>query len=283
MSGPRLGAHVSAAGSLDLAFARGRECGAESLQIFTRAPGRWRGRSLGEEEIQRFRASREEAGHPPVLAHDLYLTNLAAADPEVRGRSINSQVEELGRCAALGVDGLVCHMGAALDAPEEEALARLADGVREVLDRTEGLPVRLLLETTAGQGTCLGHRFEHLARVLERCRGEARLGVCLDTCHVFAAGYDLQAEEAYEDTWTRFDQLLGLDRLGALHLNDSRKGLGSRVDRHAHIGAGALGEAPFRRLVRDPRFKGLPMILETPEAESMHRVNLARLKALRGD
>lgn len=281
MRGPRLGAHLSSAGSLERAFARAAESGAECVQIFTRAPSRWQGRVLGPEEIERFREARREAGNLPAVAHDLYLTNLASQAPAIRQRSVDSQVEELERCAALGLDALVCHLGACGPQAEEAGLDLLSQGVAEVLARTEGNPVRLLLETTAGQGTCLGHRFEHLARVLEANGGSPRLGVCLDTCHVFAAGYDLVEEAAYEATWSDFDRILGLDRLLAIHLNDSLKPLGSRVDRHAHIGQGELGETPFRRLVRDPRVAGVPMFLETPESETMLRANLDLLKSYR--
>lgn len=281
MKGPLLGAHISSAGSMDRAFARAAEYGAECLQIFTRAPSRWKGRDLPDEEVERFRQVRHASGNPVVIAHDLYLTNLAALDPEVRQRSLDSQVEEMERCARLGLDALVCHLGSCGQESEDVGLRRLSDGVREVLERTPGNPVRLLLETTAGQGSCLGHRFEHLARVIEDNDGSPRLGICVDTCHIFAAGYDLVSEEAYEATWAEFDRILGRDRLVALHLNDSKKPLGSRVDRHTHIGHGELGQDPFRRLVRDPRMAGIPMFLETPESETMLRKNLDRLKSYR--
>lgn len=280
-AGPLLGAHISSAGSMERAFERAAEYGAECLQIFTRAPSRWKGRDLPEEEVERFRQVRHASGDPIVIAHDLYLTNLAALDPEVRQRSLDSQVEEMERCAVLGLDALVCHLGSCGKEPEEVGLRRLSDGVREVLERTEGNPVRLLLETTAGQGSCLGHRFEHLARVIEDNGASPRLGVCVDTCHVYAAGYDLVGEEAYEATWAEFDRILGRDRLVALHLNDSKKPLGSRVDRHTHIGHGELGQDPFRRLVRDSRLAGIPMFLETPDSETMLRKNLDRLKSYR--
>lgn len=278
MSGPLLGAHISAAGGHERAFARARKLGADCLQIFTRAPSAWRGKAIGETQAARFRQARREAGDPPVLAHDLYLTNLASVDPVVYGKSVDSLSEELARCHALGLDALVLHQGAHLGQGEEAGLERFARGLREVMKRSP--PLRLLLETTAGQGTCLGHKFEHLARILELLDGDERVGVCLDTCHVWAAGYDLRTARGYERTWRAFDRLIGLDRLGALHLNDSQKGLGSRLDRHANIGQGELGRKAFGRLVTDPRLQRIPMILETPESETMHAVDLALLRAL---
>lgn len=273
-----LGAHISAAGGHERAFERGRALGVDCLQIFTRAPSAWRGKPLEPEAVARFRIARRQAGDPPVLAHDLYLTNLATFDPEVFQRSVTSLIQELHRCHALGLDGLVLHLGAHLGQGETAGLEQFARGLAQVMQETP--PVRLLLETTAGQGTCLGHRFEHLARVIELLDGSERIKVCLDTCHAFAAGYDLRSARGYQRTWSRFARLLGWDRLGALHLNDSQKPLGSRVDRHANIGRGLLGRKAFRRLVQDPRLAGIPMILETPESETRHAEDLALLRQL---
>lgn len=278
MRQPLLGAHISAAGGHSRSFERARKLGVDCLQIFTRAPSAWAGKALDAEGVRAFRQARREAGNPPVLAHDLYLTNLASRDPEVYRKSVSSLIEEVRRCHELGLDGLVMHLGAHLGQGEEEGLARFSEGLRGVLSQTPPLPV--LLETTAGQGTCLGHRFEHLARVLDHLRADPRVGVCLDTCHAHAAGYDLRTARGYSATWTRFERLLGMDRLRALHLNDSRTARGSRIDRHANIGEGMLGRMAFRRLVQDPRLAGLPMILETPRSETMHAVDLALLRQL---
>ncbi|MGE0488383.1 MAG: deoxyribonuclease IV [Vulcanimicrobiota bacterium] len=277
MSGPLLGAHVSTAGGHHKCFERAAELGCEALQIFTRAPGRWQGPALTAGGIQQFHEQRAHYGSLPVIAHDIYLSNLAAADEVIRQRSIQSMLTELDRCQALGIDGLVCHMGS--HSNEEEGLNRYSQAISEILSKTEGCPI--LLETTAGQGTCLGHRLEHLAHVIQANQGHPRLGVCLDTCHVFAAGYDLREPAAYEAFWSEFETVVGLDRLKALHLNDSKKPLASRVDRHAHIGQGEIGANAFRLLVNDSRLKGLPMLLETAEADGMHRVNLDLLKSYR--
>ncbi|MCA9790449.1 MAG: deoxyribonuclease IV [Candidatus Eremiobacteraeota bacterium] len=277
MPGPLLGAHVSTAGGHHKCFERAAELGCEAIQIFTRAPSRWQGPALSAKGVEQFRQARSQHGSPPVIAHDIYLANLAAADDTIRQRSLDSMLNELGRCEALGLDGLVCHMGSHPD--EDQGLQRYGQAIAEILEKTNRCPI--LLETTAGQGTCLGHRLEHLARVIEANRAHPRLGVCLDTCHVFAAGYDLRDEQDYEAFWDEFERMVGLDRLKALHLNDSKKPLASRVDRHAHIGQGEIGETAFRLLVNDPRLEGLPMLLETPEMESMHRVNLDLLKSFR--
>lgn len=274
---PPLGAHVSAAGGLARAFKRARAIGADCLQIFTRAPARWQGKTLTMAAVQAFRAERESSGRPAVLAHDMYLTNLAAQDPTVYERSIESLTDEVERCYQLGLDGLVLHMGSHLGRGEKSGLTCFVRGLKQVLRATPPLP--LLLETTAGQGHCLGHRFEHLAEVLSRT-GSARLGVCLDTCHVYAAGYDLRTSMGYRRTFKEFDRLIGLERLWALHLNDSQKPLGSRLDRHAHIGQGEIGREGFRRLVTDHRLAAIPMILETPEHETMHAVNLSLLRQM---
>ncbi len=274
---PLLGAHVSTAGGHSQAFKRARAIGADCLQIFTRAPARWQGKSLTKSTVQAFRAERESYGRPAVLAHDMYLTNLATEDPIVYERSIESLIDEVDRCYQLGLDGLVLHMGSHLGRGESSGLARFIRGLEQVLRATP--PLRLLLETTAGQGHCLGHRFEHLAEVLSRT-GSERLGVCLDTCHVHAAGYDLRTSGGYRRTFQEFDRLVGLERLWALHLNDSQKPLGSRLDRHAHIGQGEIGREAFRRLVTDHRLAAIPMILETPEHETMHAINLSLLRQM---
>lgn len=275
-----LGAHVSAAGGAHQIFARGRAIGAECLQLFTRPPSQWKAAPLTPEAIDRFRQAHHEHGAPPVLAHDIYLNNLAAANDEVRERSLATMVEEVQRGHLLGLDGLVCHLGSHPN--RALGIARYAEAIREILAQTdERAPLPILLESCAGQGTTLGSSLDELAEVIERNQGHPRLGVCLDTCHLFAAGYDLRSEESYQEFWRTFDQTVGLERLQALHLNDSKKPLGSRVDRHDHIGQGEIGLPAFGRLVRDPRLGSLPAVIETPEMESMHAVNLERLKALR--
>jgi deoxyribonuclease-4 len=229
--------------------------------------------------VARFKSERKAYGNPLVIAHDIYLNNLAAVDESIRRRSIETMVEEVGRCHLLGIDGLVCHLGAHADG--ELGLRRYSDALAEIFDRTEAQPLPILLETCAGQGTTLGHQLEHLATVIALNSGHQRLGVCVDTCHLFAAGYDLRQRKLYDAFWQAFDEVLGLDRLKALHLNDSKKTLGSRVDRHDHIGLGEIGESTFRWLVRDGRFRKIPAVIETPELETMGKVNLDVLKAMR--
>jgi deoxyribonuclease-4 len=248
------------------------------------APGQWIGRELGDEEVRLFRRTLRQTRLRCPTAHDCYLTNLASPNEALFRRSIATILFELQRAERLGLRYLVLHPGAHLDSGEEAGLARVAEALDEIHARAPDCRVRLLLETTAGQGSTLGHRFEHLARILERTSQPDRLGVCLDTCHVFAAGYALAPAAEYEATVRAFDRTIGLKRLCLFHVNDSRKPQGSRVDRHAHIGRGEMGLEPFRLLVNDQRFRNRPMILETPkeegEASDMDTVNLATLRSL---
>jgi deoxyribonuclease IV len=263
----RLGAHLSIAGGLPRAVDRAIASGCEALQIFTKNASQWRARPLPNAEVAAFRAAVAAAGIGPVVAHDSYLINLAAADPLLRVRSLEALGEELDRAEALGLMGLVMHPGAYTTGTEAAGLELIADGLRRLLAARPGGRTLVLLEHTAGQGSTIGHRFEHLAAILDRLNGSPRLGVCLDTCHLLAAGYDLCDPAGYESTFRQFDRLVGLSRLKVLHLNDSKRPCGSRVDRHEHIGKGCLGLEPFRRLLNDRRFAGLPMLLETPKKD----------------
>lgn len=265
---PRLGAHMSIAGGLPRAVDRAHASRCEALQIFTKSAGQWKARHLPPDEIALFRRRVGETGIGPVVAHNSYLINLAAASPALRTQSIAALGEELDRAEALGLDGLVMHPGSYTTGTEEGGLRLIADGLSALLDERPDGRTRVLLEHTAGQGTNLGHRFEHLAAIIDRVGGSRRIGVCLDTCHLLTAGYDICSEEGYHDTFRQFDRSVGLDRLQVFHLNDSKKPCGSRVDRHEHIGRGCLGLDPFRRLLHDPRFAALPMLLETPKLET---------------
>lgn len=242
--------------------------GCEALQIFTKSAGQWRARPLPREEIALFRRRLRETGIRPAIAHNSYLINLAAADPALRAQSIAALSDEFDRADALGLDGLVMHPGAYTSGTAEAGLDLIAAGLSVILRRRPRALTRILLEHTAGQGTSLGHRFEHLAHIIGRLRGTRRVGVCLDTCHLLAAGYDICSEAGYERTFAEFDRIVGLPRIRAFHLNDSKRPCGSRVDRHEHIGQGCLGLEPFRRLLNDRRFAGLPMLLETPKLET---------------
>jgi deoxyribonuclease IV len=264
---PRLGAHLSIAGGLPRAVDRAVASRCEALQIFTKSAGQWRARVLPQDEIVLFRRRVSETGIQPVVAHNSYLINIAAASVALRDQSLAALIDEYDRADSLGLFGLVMHPGSFTTGSEEEGLRLIAVGLRALLRQRRGGPM-ILLEHTAGQGTNLGHRFEHLARILELLDGSPRVGVCLDTCHLLAAGYDICSEEGYRQTFEAFDRIVGLDRIKVFHLNDSKKPCGSRVDRHEHIGKGCLGLDPFRRLVNDARFAGLPMLLETPKLDT---------------
>jgi deoxyribonuclease IV len=278
------GAHESVRGDLHLALERAEKDGAKAVQIFTKSSGMWREPVLTREQVRLFRAAREGfAG--PVLAHTSYLINLATDKPEILQKSVEALVAEVERSSALGVDFVVLHPGAHLGYGEDGALSRVAEGLDAVLERTRGATARILLENTAGQGSCVGHSFEHLAAILARTAEGRRLGVCFDTQHAFAAGYDLATADGYVKTWDAFVRTVGLDRLCAFHLNDSKKPLGSRVDRHEHIGEGNLGRYLFWRLLNDPRFASTPGVLETePEegAELPYAREIALLRSLEG-
>jgi deoxyribonuclease-4 len=264
---PRLGAHLSIAGGLPRAVDRAVASRCEALQIFTKSVGQWRARPLPMDEIGRFRRRVAESGIHPVVAHNSYLINIAAASPALRAQSLASLREELDRAEALGLDGLVMHPGSYTTGTEEQGLRLIADGLRTLLDERPDGRTMILLEHTAGQGTNLGHRFEHLASILDQLDRSPRVGVCLDTCHLLTAGYDICTEAGYRQTFREFNRLVGLDRIRVFHLNDSKKPCGSRVDRHEHIGKGCLGLEPFRLLLNDRRFAKLPMLLETPKMD----------------
>lgn len=262
---PRLGAHLSIAGGLPRAVDRAVATRCEALQIFTKSTGQWRARPLPEDEVVLFRRRVAETGIWPVVAHASYLINLAAASAPLRALSEAALLEEYDRAATLGLAGLVLHPGAFTTGSEKEGLRLIAAGLGRVLRARPHAAPWLLLEHTAGQGTCLGHRFEHLAAILETIGGSPRVGVCLDTCHLLAAGYDIVSDVGYTTTFDTFGRLVGFDRLQVVHLNDSQRALGSRVDRHAHIGKGHLGLGPFERVLKDQRLAGVPMIIETPK------------------
>lgn len=281
---PLFGAHMSIAGGYHNALLAAQAHGCSSVQLFTKNSNQWNGKELTDDDIAIFRRTLRATRLKLPLAHDSYLINLASPDEALYRRSLEAFVIEMQRAEALGLRYLVTHPGAHVDSGEEAGLARVARAIDEVHQRCSGFRVQILLETTAGQGSSLGHRFEHLAKILSLVAEPKRLGVCLDTCHVFAAGYALAPAAEYQATMKAFDQVIGLRRLRAFHLNDSLKPLGSRVDRHAHIGQGHLGIEPFQLLVNDPRFQKHPMILETPKEDAndgdMDSVNLGVLRGL---
>jgi deoxyribonuclease-4 len=279
-----LGAHESVAGGAFTAIQRGREDGCDAIQIFARPSAQWRSKPLVPEEVSMFRSEHAAVGWP-VLSHASYLINICATDGVILQKSRDALEEEMTRAEELGVDYVVLHPGAHLGCGEEGGATAAAASLSDLYDRTRGMSVKLLLEITAGQGTCLGCRFEHLEVLLSRTRGGHSMGVCFDTCHAHAAGYDLSTEDGYDRTFAAFDRIVGLDRLRAFHLNDSKTPTGSRVDRHAEIGDGYLGLLPFWRLVNDARFADRAAILETPSGPDKlpsFRRNLQRLRALIG-
>jgi deoxyribonuclease IV len=276
----RLGAHVSVAGGLARAPARGRSIGADVIQIFTRNQVQWRARGVGRAEAQEFRAAMARSGLTLAVSHGSYLVNLASPDRETLQRSRRAFVGELQRCAALDIPYVVFHPGAHMGAGTEAGIRRIVKSLDQALERTRDSDVMPLLEVTAGQGSSIGHRFEEIAEILSRVRRPERLGVCLDTCHLLAAGYDLASPRGYERTLEELAGRIGLPRVRFIHLNDARARLGSRLDRHAPIGQGHLGRQTFRRLLRDPRLREVPMALETPGPEPTWRREIALLRRL---
>ena len=278
-----LGAHVSAEGGVRRAPARARAIESVVLQLFTKQPSRWAEPELSDEEVEAFLAAREEHGIRVAGAHDSYLINLSSPDNRLRGMSRRSFQAELERCARLRLDFLVTHPGNATDRDIEAGLERNAKGVTRCLEAVEG-PTRVLLELTAGTGTTVGASFENLRTILDHIPAEQqdRVGVCFDTCHAYSAGYDLVND--YDGVWKAFDEVLGLDRLGLIHMNDSKHPFAARKDRHEEIGEGTLGDEPFRRIMNDPRLRNVPKVLETPKGDDPvagDRKNLARLRSFR--
>jgi len=281
---PLLGAHMPTAGGAHNAIIDGKAIGCQSVQIFTASPRQWRAPTIPPEIAAKFRQVVGESGITKTVAHDSYLINLAAEPgSETLARSRAAFRAEIERAETLGVNFLVSHPGAHGGAGEDVGIARLIESLDIIHQETAGANVRVALETTAGQGTYLGGRFEQLARIISGVKEPERLAVCLDTCHVFAAGYDIRTPEAYAETMRLFDEIIGLPQLQVIHANDSQKPFGSHADRHAHIGEGEIGLEAFRLLVNDPRLAGLPIIVETPESETMHEVNVKRLRDLIDD
>jgi deoxyribonuclease-4 len=289
----RIGAHMSIAGGVSRAVDRAVAHGCESLQIFTKNASQWRARPLDPLEVRAFRRRMDETAIQPAVSHASYLINLATTFPVLRDQSLAAFVDELQRADALGLLGVVIHPGTCTAGTEADALRLIGEGIRHALRATPRRKTMVLLEHTAGQGRTVGHRFEHLAAVIEHLDGSARVGVCLDTCHLVAAGYDITTADGHQHTFAAFDRIVGLDRLRAFHANDSKKPCGSRVDRHEHIGEGCLGVEPFRRILNDRRFAGLPMMIETEKSHGAERAgtiatdpldlkNLETLRRLRG-
>jgi len=284
---------MSVAGGVSRAVDRAVVHGCEALQIFCKNANQWIGKPLAADEIVRFRERVEEAALTPVVSHASYLINLATSEPHLRKQSIEAFVDELDRAESLGLRGVVIHPGTCTSGTEANALRLIAEAITSAFTLRPHHKVMVLLEHTAGQGRTVGHRFEHLATILTHLNGSRRIGVCLDTCHLLASGYNIADPSGYDETFESFDRLVGFDRLEVFHGNDSKKPCGSRVDRHEHIGKGFVGLDPFRRLLNDPRFGSKAILIETEKKGGSERAgtlvvdpydkkNLATLRKLRG-
>jgi deoxyribonuclease-4 len=272
---------MSIAGGLHTAVERALRAGCTAMQMFVKNNNQWQGKPMTDEDVSTYKAALSNANLGPVVVHDTYLINLCAVDPEILRKSRAALQDELERCERLGIPYLNLHPGSHMGAGEEAGIERIAESLNHVHEATKGFQVKSVLETTAGQGSAIGYRFEHLRAIIDRVREPERMAVCVDTCHIFAAGYDIASEAGYRRTFQEFDDTIGLDRLVAFHVNDSKKGLGSRVDRHEHIGKGAIGLEGFRHLMNDQRFEHIPKLLETPKSEDLHE-DIENLSVLRG-
>jgi len=273
---------MSIAGGAFNAFISGKEVGCATIQIFTKNNNQWNAKPLSEAEIAEFKAKQKETGIKPVVAHNSYLINAASPDKALSQKSKEAMLIELQRCEQLGVPVLVMHPGSHVGTGEKEGIKRIAEAIDWLHDQTKDCQVQIALETTAGQGSHLGYRFEQLAEIIDLTEDKIRLAICLDTCHIFAAGYDIRSKTGYEKTLAEFDKIIGLKRLKAIHFNDSVKDFGSRVDRHAHIGQGKIGQAGFGFFMNDKRLENIPKLLETPKDKEgkFDRMNLATLRKL---
>ncbi len=275
-----LGAHVSTAGGLHNAINNGDELNCDAIQIFLQNPNRWQGKPLAPDVVEKFKNAWDDSPIHDVVAHDIHLSNLASPKPGVLAKSRERFKAQMELATELGLRSIVTHLGAHLGEGENVGLKLLSESFDLLFETTEAPDVTVLLETTAGQGTNLGYRFEHLRDVIAMSKYPERFGVCFDTCHVFAAGYDIRTEADCEAAFKQFDDVIGLQRLGAFHLNDAKSEYQSRVDRHEHIGKGNIGDAAFTFIVKDARFAAVPLIIETPQMKTMHKENLAILREL---
>jgi deoxyribonuclease-4 len=280
-SGDLLGAHMSIAGGLYLALERGKEVGCSVVQLFLKNQVQWQGKPLTEAEVRAFKRAQETTAIQLVFAHATYLINLASPVEAEWRRSVEAFHDELERAEALGLPFVVIHPGSHKGSGLAAGLAQVVGALDELCGRTRGYRVKVCLENTAGAGNTVGKSFEELRAILDRARSPGRLGVCLDTCHLFAAGYDIRDRADYAATMAALEQTVGTKKILAFHLNDAKQGLGSGLDRHEHIGKGKIGLAAFRRLLTDPRFSNLPMVLETPKENDADVKNLATLRRLK--
>ncbi len=277
-----LGAHMSIAGGVHTAVERGESIGCTAIQMFVKNNNQWKGKPLPDAEIAEFKTLLAQSHIGPVVVHDTYLINLCAKDKKILRKSRTALKDELDRCEILGVPYLNFHPGAHVGQGEKDGMKIVAESLDIIHEQTKGYRVLSVVETTAGQGTAIGHRFEQIRNIIDAVEDKSRLAVCVDTCHVFAAGYDIGSEAGYEQTFREFDDIIGLEKLAAFHINDSKRELGSHVDRHEHIGKGKIGIEGFRLLMNDERFRTIPKVLETDKGPEMTEdvENMNLLKSL---
>ncbi len=282
---PLLGAHFSIAGGLAGAVHEAAAYGCTAMQLFTKNASTWKERNLTEDEIQAFEAAKRQTGIVHIASHAAYLLNLASPEPKKHQMSVRALSNELFRSSSLSIPFVILHPGNHMGAGEAEGIKRIIAGINGIFEAVQTRGTRILLETTAGQGSSVGNRFEHIRDIIGGITDQERVGACLDTSHIFAAGYDIRTPNAYAETLAEFHEVIGLDRLAVIHLNDAKRALGSRVDRHEHIGKGQIGLGAFALIMKDPRFECIPKIIETPKIKGKidyDRINLERLWALRG-
>lgn len=278
---PLIGAHMSIAGGVFNAIAHGVEAECATIQIFTKSNNQWKAKELTNEEVEKYLADRKKAGIDPVVGHTAYLINIASPKEDIYKKSVDSLKLELERCARLAIDDLVLHPGSYLDTTEEIGIKKIVDSLNKIFEETADVKTRIALETTAGQGTNLGYKFEQLAEMIDGIDNKKRISVCMDTCHIFAAGYDIRKKQGYEKTIKKFDEIIGLKYLKAMHLNDSKMEFGKKRDRHEHLGRGFIGKDAFKFIMKDKRLAHIPKLLETPKEENgvnMDKVNLDLLR-----
>ncbi len=275
-----LGAHLFTSDGYSKTFEMAKDLGCQAIQIFTKNQRQWKAKSIGDKEIKEFENGRQKADVKIVMAHGSYILNVASPKKPLWHMSVNSLAHEVERCSILSIPLFVLHPGSAGESDRNQGIKSVISGLNAVIDKTPNCSVRILLETAAGQGNTIGNRFEELAEILAGVNNKERVGVCFDTCHVFAAGYDITSKERFDATRAEFDRIVGLSNLFALHLNDSKKQLGSRVDRHEHIGKGQIGKDAFAFVLNDQRLASLPMVIETPKEGDMDVMNLEILRGL---
>ena len=278
---PLIGAHMSIAGGVFNAIAHGKNVNCATIQLFTKSNNQWKAKPLTDEEVSKYFEDKQEAGIDPVVAHTAYLINIASPKEDIYEKSVNGLIEEIERCDTLEIPDLVLHPGSYLDTTEEIGIQKIVDTLNSIFDKTPDSRNRIALETTAGMGSNLGYKFEQLAAMIDGIESKERVSVCMDTCHIFAAGYDIRTKNSYNKTMQEFDDIVGLQYLKVMHLNDSQKAFGSNRDRHAHLGQGQIGAEAFKYIMQDKRLKDVPKLLETPKEENGLKMDEVNLNLLR--